>query len=268
MAFDFSKYVPQSPASQTPPAATPPSVGQYTPGFGSGPDTNLDPTLAKQLFSYIGKNDSDANLLGEDTKNQLVQAGLLKPITEGGQDSGGAQTFYELGDKAPTNFQGHISQTDNTPETQRIIGADVTSKMGGLTDPNAVYKDPLWGNVTTEGNKNQHDSMDTFWKVAPFIPSLFAMGAPMLFSGLADAGAASAGLMAGDQTLSGIGGGAIAQGGSATASDLFANAPAWLQKALPDLTKTTIKGLASSGGKFDFSKYIPTGLQAIAKGGG
>jgi hypothetical protein len=268
MAFDFSSYIPQSPTQATPAATTPTSsVGQYTPGFSEGPSANLDPALASQLFGYIGKTDSDANLLGADTKQKLIDAGLLKSITQGGAEGGDAQTTYELGDNAPTNFEGHTTRIDNTPEYQRVIGADSgAAKDQGLINPNAVKDDPLWGKVTYAGNKNQHDSMDTFWKVAPFIPSLFAMGAPLLFGGLAAAGGATAGGMIGSQTLSDIGGGTIAQGGAATASDLFAGAPAWLQKALPDLAKSGIKGLASGDGKFDFSKYIPTGLQAIAKG--
>ncbi len=265
MAFDFSKYVPQSPTAAAPPS----SVAQYAPGFTQGTSNDgLDPALASQLFNYVGRTDADANQFDPQVKQKLIDAGLLKSITEGGAEGGDAQTFYELGDKAPSNFAGNITHTDHTPEMQRIIGADTgVAKAQGLVNPAAVKDDPVWGKVTTSGNLNRKDpGWDTFWKVAPMLPAVFAAGAPMLFGGLSGAGGATAGSMIGNQTLSDIGGGAIAQGGSATASNIFANAPAWLQKALPDLLKSGIKGLNTSNGKFDFSKYIPTGLQAIAKG--
>jgi hypothetical protein len=263
MAFDFSKYTTDTSTSGASPAPAS-SIAEYTPGYGAGPASDLDPALAKQLFSYIGKNDSDANLLGEDTKNQLIQKGLLKPITQGGGEGGDVgQTTYELGDNAPTNFEGHTTRTDNTPGLSRIIGADSgAAKDQGLVNPAAVKNDPMWGNVTYAGNKNQHDSMDTFWKVAPFIPSLFAMGAPLLFSGLAGAGGATAGALVGSQTP-GLFGGALNTGAAATASDFFASAPAWLTKAIPKLAESGIKGLASGNGKFDFTKYI-SGLAGSA----
>jgi hypothetical protein len=263
MAFDFSKYIPDQSTGTTPPS----SVAQYTPGYTEGSNTGLDPAIASQLFNYIGRSDSDANLQDPDVKQKLIDAGLLKSITYAGGEGGEDQQFYALGDKAPSNFAGNISRTDHTPEAQRIIGADSgVAKAQGLLNPNAVYKDPVFGNVTTSANLNRKDpGWDTFWKVAPMLPGLFAMGAPMMFGGLTGAGGATAGGMIGNQTLSDIGGGAIAQGGSATASNLLSNMR-WLQKLFPDLVKTGIKGLASNNGKFDFSKYIPTGLQQIAKG--
>ncbi len=274
MAFDFSQYLPPPPSASGTSTPAPSSVAQYTPGYTQGSaatNAALDPALTSQLFKYVGLDDSDANMQGADTKQKLIDAGLLKSITEGAGGDGGdtGQTFYELGDNAPTNFAGNITKTDHTPEMQRIIGADTgIAATQGLTNPSYVKNDPVWGNVTTSGNLNRKDpGWDAFWKVAPMLPGVLAMGAGSLFGGLADAGGATAGGMVGSQSLSDIGGGAIAQGGSATASNLFANAPAWLQKALPDLVKTGIKGL-NSNGKFDFSKYIPTGLQAIAKGGG
>lgn len=270
--FDFSSYLPPPPGqtgeATSTTAASPQSVAQYTPGYTQGSNAGLDPALASQMTKYVGLSDSDANNIDPAVKQQLIDAGLIKSITEGGAEGGDAQTFYELGDNAPSNFAGNISHTDHTPEMQRIIGADTgVAKAQGLTDPSAVYKDPVFGNVTTSGNLNRKDpGWDTFWKVAPMLPGLFAMGAPMLFGGLAGAGGATAGAMVGDQSLSDIGGGAIAQGGSATAGDLLSNVP-WLQKYLPQLAKQGIGQLNSSNGKgFDFSKFIPMGLQQIAKG--
>ncbi len=297
MAFDFSKYIGQAPA-----AAPTPSVAQYASGYTQGSNEGLDPALASQLFNYVGRNESDANLQGEDTKQKLIDAGLIKSITYSGGEGGEDQQFYALGDKAPSNFQGNISHTDHTPEAQRIIGADSgVAKAQGLVNPNATYKDPTWGNVTTSSNLNRKDpGWDTFWKVAPMLPGLFAMGAPMLFGGLAGAGGATAGGLIGNQTVSEIGGGAIAQGGSATAGNLLSSLPSGITSRFADLVKNSISSLNSKkgfnpvsaalglaggipgvgqftpavqaamnlagGGGFDFTKYIPMGLQQIAKG--
>ncbi len=268
MPFDFSQYLPPPPGQTSPQAAPPQSVAQYDPGYNTAPTTPVDPALASQLFKYVGLNDSDANMQGADTKQKLIDAGLLKSITEGAGGDGGdvGQTFYELGDNAPSNFAGNISHTDHTPEMQRIIGADTgVAQAQGLVNPSAVYKDPEFGNVTTSGNLNRKDpGWDTFWKVAPILPGLLAGGAGALFSGLDAAGGATAGALAGDQTA-GAFGGALNTGVDATSSGLSMSP--WLTKALPQLIKQGISGL-NSNGKFDFSKYIPTGIQAIAKGGG
>ena len=264
MAFDFSKYTGDASG-----ATPPPSIAQYTPGFNTAPTTPIDPALASQLFNYVGQSDADLATADQGVKQKLIDAGLIQSLTEGGAEGGQAQQFYELGPNAPSNFAGNISHTDHTPEMQRIIGADSgVAKDQGLLNPSAVYKDPTFGNVTTSGNLNRKDpGWDTFWKVAPLLPSLFAFGMPLIAgaAGLAGAGGATAGTMIGNQTLSDIGGGAIAQGGSATAGSMLSNLP-WLQKMFPDLLKTGIKGLASNNGKFDFSKYISPAVTQLAKG--
>lgn len=299
MAFDFSKYT--GDASGAIPS---PSIAQYTPGYSTAPDTPIDPAIASQLFNYVGKSDADLATSDQDVKQKLIDAGLIKSITEGAGGEGGdvGQTFYELGDHAPSNFSGNISHTDHTPELQRIIGADNTK----LLNPQAVYKDSEFGNVTTQGNKDQRDGgWDTFWKVAPLIPAAFAAimsGGAMapLLAEMPEAGGATAGGMIGGQTLSDIGGGAIAQGGSATAGGALSDLPASVAKAFPDVVKNSISGLNSNNGKynplsaltsmfggaippwlmpvvsaslgaaqgkgFDFTKFISPAVGAISKG--
>jgi hypothetical protein len=232
---------------------------QYTPGFGAGPATGLDPAIASQLFQYVGKSDADTQLLDPKVKQQLIDAGLLQSITEGGAEGGTPQQFYELGANAPTNFSGHISHVDLTPEAQRLVSPTQAEGMGQkLFNPNLVAHDSLFGDLTMQGNIDPNES--TFskigWKIAPMIPMALAAImsggalAPLLAS-MPEAGGATAGAMIGGQTLSDIAGGAIAQGGAATASDLLSGLPSWISSQVPGAVRGGISSLPGNDGKFN-----------------
>jgi hypothetical protein len=232
---------------------------QYTPGFGAGPATGLDPAIASQLFQYVGKSDADTQLLDPKVKQQLIDAGLLQSITEGGAEGGDPQQFYELGANAPTNFSGHISRIDNTPEAQRLVSPTQVQGMGEkLFNPNMVVHDPTFGDLTMQGNVDPNES--TFskigWKVGSMAPAILAtvmssgMMAPMLAE-MAGSGGATAGAMIGGQTLSDIAGGAIAQGGAATAGDLLSGLPSWVTSQVPGAVRGGITSLGSNDGKFN-----------------
>jgi hypothetical protein len=232
---------------------------QYTPGFGAGPATGIDPAVAAQLFQYVGKSDADTALLDPKVKQQLIDAGLLQSITEGGAEGGDAQQFYELGANAPTNFSGHISRIDNTPEAQRLVSPTQVQGMGEkLFNPNMVVHDPMFGDLTMQGNVDPNES--TFskigWKVGSMAPAILAtvmssgMMAPML-SEMAGSGGATAGAMIGGQTLSDIAGGAIAQGGAATAGDLLSGLPSWVTSQVPGAVRGGITQLGTGDGKFN-----------------
>ncbi len=263
MAFDFSNYIPQSPTAASSPtqAAAPaaPAAPQY------------DPAMTQQIWKVMDAGPTgvadDAGLA--KARDYLMQNGLLSDVAAN-QGEGNTAERYELGLNAPHNFSLY-SKTGDTPANENARLSSVEQVQGNgqkLFNPSAVKHDPLYGDMTYRGNvdPNESGAMKAFWKVAPMAPALLAGGVGLgMFGALDAAGGATAGGLVGDQTA-GAFGGALNSGSGATASNIFADAPVWLQKALPDLLKTGIKGMASNNGKFDFSKYIPTGLQAIAKG--
>lgn len=299
MPFDFSSYLPPPPGQTGGPASTfsPQTMGALPTGI-----TQQDiPQMQSLMFHPVTnpdeqiQRDGEGNVLGSfkdlspdayktqkaqwNEQQKLIDAHLLQQQTTGNTSQGEAPTTYnQLGSAAPAQLSGHDSYSGslgtNKGELGRLVytgklndsTGDYTNKDQKLLNPSAVGTDPNWGQYTTAANIDHKDpGWDTFWKVAPMLPGLFAMGAPALFGGLTGAGGATAGAMIGDQSLSNIGGGAIAQGGSASAGSLLSNLPASFQKYFPQAVKQGI-GQLNSNSKFDFSKYIPTGLQMIAKG--
>jgi hypothetical protein len=321
MAFDFSKYIPAASTPDTlgalPAGVTPQDVSQMY-SLQMHPVENPDDVMIRDTDGNVTGSMKDLNADGYatqkaqwDEQQKLAEAGLLSgPQKVGGAEGGDPQTVQWLGSAAPAQLSGH---NDYNPalglkEGQRLVYAgDLNDSTGTykndlkLLNDNAVYNDPNWGKLTYAANVDHKDGMwDMFWKVAPMLPGLFAMGAPALFGGLTGAGGATAGGLVGNQT-SGMFGGALNTGVDATAGSLLSDAPAWFAKQFPELVKGSISGLNSSkgklnplsmamqlaggipgassvmpfanmaltlgrGGGFDFSKFLPQGISMLAKG--
>jgi hypothetical protein len=260
MAFDFSKYTPQDVAqTAATPAATPTST-----------DPQYDPAMTNQIWSVMNAGpqgvEIDPGL--KAARDYLMDKGLLQDVPANQGDSN-TDERYTLGLNAPHNFSLY-SLTGDTPADERSRLTSVQDVQGNgqkLYNPSDVKTDPLYGDMTHQGNVDANESglMKAFWKVAPMLPGALAFGAPMMFGGLAGAGGATAGALVGDQTP-GMFGGALNTGASAVGDNVFAGLPASLQKYLPEAIKQGIKGLGSNNGKFDFSKYISPAITQAIKG--
>ena len=145
MAFDFSGYIPQSPAQQTQPAA--PSAAPATPQY--------DPAMTSQIWKVMDAGPSgvadDAGLA--KARDYLMQNGLLDDVAANTGDSNTAER-YELGLNAPHDFSLY-SKTGDTPANENARLSSVEQLQGNgqkLFNPPAVKHDPLYGDMTYRGN--------------------------------------------------------------------------------------------------------------------
>ncbi len=330
MGFDFSSYLPPPPGQgSTAQASAGSAFGALPQGITSQDIPQLNSLMYHPVDNPDSQNvmDGDGNVMGSmkdlnpsgyatqkaqwDEQQKLMNANLLHSNVSSNSESGNPQVYNQLGTAAPASFSGHDSYTGvlgtNKGEGGRLVytgglndsTGNYTNTSQKLLNKDAVYNDPTWGQYTTDANINKSDGgWDTFWKIAPLIPSLIAGGVGMF--GLAGAGGATAGDIAAGADTGGMFGTPLAAAGGSGATASFL--PAALARALPNAVKGTIQGLNSNGGKlnplglatslvpgalglpswvgplanagiglaqgggFDFSKYLPMGLQTIAKG--
>jgi hypothetical protein len=226
----------------------------------------LDPAMVNQIWSVLaaGPVGTGADPQLAAARDYLMQNGLLQDVPANTGDANTAER-YQLGINAPHNFSGYALTGDTPDEGLRLSSVQqMTGNGQTLVNPDMHAVDPLYGDLTLQANVKQPKSaMDTFWKIAPMLPGLFAFGLPSLLGeGLSAAGGATAGALAGDQTLSDIGGGALS--GTASASDALSSLPSWIQSQVPNAIKGGIGSLNSNDGKFNplgtLSSFAGAGL--------
>lgn len=204
----------------------------------TGAAAPLDPAMTQQIWSVLASDPNNVDPSLTKARDYLMQNGMLNlvPANEGESNTAAR---YELGLNAPHNFSGY-SLTGDTPavEQQRLSSVQQVQGNGQkLFNPNLVSHDPLYGDMTLQGNVNPNESglAKTFWKVAPMLPAAFAAImsggalAPLL-SQMPEAGATAA-----DAGLLGLDA-----------------APGWTQGFnLDKLVKSGISSLNSNDGKFN-----------------
>lgn len=203
----------------------------------TGAAATLDPAMTQQIWKVLGSDPNNVDPSLSSARDYLLQNGLLNLVPANNGESNTAAR-YELGLNAPHNFAGY-SQTGDTP-TEPMRLSSVEQMKGNdqtLVNPNLHATNPLYGDMTLQGNVKQPSRPleDTFWKVAPMLPALFATImsggalAPMLAS-MPEAGgtAANAGLLG------------------------LEAAPSWAEGlGLDKLIKGGISSLNSNNGKFN-----------------
>lgn len=134
---------------------------------------SINPAYTQDIFKIMDMG--PAGVAGDPQmakeRDALIAGGFLQDTASG--DQGEA---YTLGLNAPHNMAAYSGTGDLAPSPLRLQNVNESkSNNQTLADTSMVAHTQLWGDMTYQGNIVQPKSgWDTFWKVAPMLPALFA----------------------------------------------------------------------------------------------